>query len=114
MGALSAPGNAIAFISIKARMKFGGLGTISGFHVDPGYTGKLTVSVLNAGPKPLHIVQGQELFLVWYADLDRKTTFKKQPEEASRAFIPCRSTGSVAKFRRCKASLRRSAVLRNT
>ena len=76
MGALSAPDNAIAFISIKARMKFGGLGTISGFQVDLGYTGKLTVSVQNAGPKPPHLVQGQELFLVWYAGLDRKTTFK--------------------------------------
>ena len=33
------PDNAIAFISIKARLKFNGLINISGFHVDPGYRG---------------------------------------------------------------------------
>lgn len=74
---VSVPDNAVAFISIKARMKFGGLVNISGFHVDPGYEGELIFSVLNAGPKPLHLAQGQELFLIWYADLDRKTEFKK-------------------------------------
>ena len=60
-------------------MKFGGLVNISGFHVDPGYEGELIFSVLNAGPKPLHLTQGQELFLMWYADLDRKTELKKKP-----------------------------------
>ncbi len=74
---VSVPDNAIAFISVKARMKFGGLVNISGFHVDPGYTGALIFSVLNAGPKPLHLTQGQELFLIWYADLDRKTESRK-------------------------------------
>lgn len=75
---ISVPDNAIAFISIKARMKFGGLVNISGFHVDPGYEGELIFSVLNAGPKPLHLTQGQELFLIWYADLDRKTESRKK------------------------------------
>lgn len=50
------PDDAIAFISIKARLKFSGLVNISGFHVDPGYKGNLVFSVLNAGPKPLHLV----------------------------------------------------------
>lgn len=72
------PSNALAFISIKARLKFGGLINISGFHVDPGYRGELLFSVLNAGPKPLHLQQGQPLFLIWYADLDRTTAEKKK------------------------------------
>ena len=71
------PDNAIAFISIKARVKFRGLINISGFHVDPGYRGRLLFSVLNAGPRPLHIRQGQELFLIWYADLDGSTQMRK-------------------------------------
>ncbi|MDE0694570.1 MAG: hypothetical protein OXH76_01900 [Boseongicola sp.] len=75
---VSVPDDAIAFISIKARMKFGGLVNISGFHVDPGYVGKLIFSVLNAGPKPLHLTQGQKLFLIWYADLDRKAKSRKK------------------------------------
>ena len=70
---VAVPDNAIAFISIKARVKFRGLINISGFHVDPGYRGRLLFSVLNAGPRPLHVRQGQELFLIWYADLDGST-----------------------------------------
>lgn len=75
------PDVALAFISIKARSKFSGLINISGFHVDPGYEGTLLFSVLNAGPKPLHLQQGQPLFLIWYADLDHATEMKKQPTD---------------------------------
>jgi dCTP deaminase len=78
---VSVPDKAIAFISIRARLKFRGLVNISGFHVDPGYKGELIFSVLNAGPTPLHLEQGQALFLIWYADLDRQTTRKKQASE---------------------------------
>lgn len=74
------PDDALAFISIKARMKFSGLINISGFHVDPGYEGALLFSVMNAGPKPLHLEEGQPLFLIWYADLDRVTAKKKRPK----------------------------------
>lgn len=74
---IAVPDNALAFISIKARLKFGGLINISGFHVDPGYRGELLFSVMNAGPKPVHLQQGQPLFLIWYADLDQTTEEKK-------------------------------------
>ena len=74
------PDDALAFLSIKARIKFSGLINISGFHVDPGYSGKILFSVLNAGPKPLHLQQGQDLFLIWYADLDGSTAYKKQDQ----------------------------------
>lgn len=47
------PDDALAFISIKARQKLAGMINISGFHVDPGYEGKLLFSVLNAGPRSL-------------------------------------------------------------
>lgn len=77
---ITVPDTALAFISIKARLKFGGLINISGFHVDPGYSGALLFSVLNAGPKPLHLVEGQSLFLIWFADLDRETREKKRSE----------------------------------
>lgn len=75
------PDTAIAFISMKARLKFRGLVNISGFHVDPGYRGELVFSVLNAGPTPLHLEEGQELFLIWYSDLDRQTARKKKPSD---------------------------------
>ena len=75
---VAVPDDAIAFLSIKARTKFRGLINISGFHVDPGYSGKLLFSVLNAGPRPLHLQQGDALFLIWYADLDGPTKNKKK------------------------------------
>ena len=74
---VAVPNDALAFISIRARTKFRGLINISGFHVDPGYKGKLLFSVLNAGPNPIHLEQGQDLFLIWYADLDGMTEYTK-------------------------------------
>ena len=72
------PDNALAFISIRARIKFRGLVNVSGFHVDPGFRGRLTFSVFNAGPTPVHLRRGQPIFLVWYAELDRSSSFKKR------------------------------------
>ena len=58
-------------------MKFGikksGLINVSGFHVDPGYKGKLLFSVYNAGPSPTVLSRGDPVFLLWYCDLDRET-----------------------------------------
>src|SRR3984893_16513466 len=74
---ISVPADALAFISIRAKIKFRGLVNVSGFHVDPGYCGQLTFAVFNAGPVPIHLKRGQPIFLIWYASLDRETDFKK-------------------------------------
>jgi dCTP deaminase len=74
---VSVPANAIAFISIRARIKFRGLVNVSGFHVDPGYRGQLTFAVFNAGPVPIHLRRGQPIFLIWFARLDRETKLGK-------------------------------------
>jgi dCTP deaminase len=71
------PADAVAFISIRAKIKFRGLVNVSGFHVDPGYRGQLTFAVFNAGPVPIHLKRGQPIFLIWYASLDRESAFKK-------------------------------------
>jgi dCTP deaminase len=63
------PNNAMAFISMKASIKFRGLVNVSGFHVDPGYRGKLIFAVFNAGPVVIHLKCGQECFLIWFASL---------------------------------------------
>ncbi len=60
----------LAFISIRAKTKYRGLVNVSGFHVDPGFDGRLTFAVYNAGPVPVHLRQGQDIFLIWYADLE--------------------------------------------
>jgi len=77
---VSVPAAALAFISVRATVKFGGLVNVSGFHVDPGYRGRLVFSVFNAGPAPVHLARGDDCFLIWYADLDRETTLVKTGE----------------------------------
>tara|TARA_R110002072_G_scaffold165194_8_gene318376 strand:- start:1212 stop:1874 length:663 start_codon:yes stop_codon:yes gene_type:complete len=64
------PKNAIGFISIKAAFKFNGLINVSGFHVDPGYSGRLIFGVYNAGPSTIQLKHGQDLFLLFLSDLD--------------------------------------------
>jgi dCTP deaminase len=67
---VTTPFDAIGFISIRAKYKFNGLVNISGFHVDPGYSGKLVFAVFNAGPTRIHLQKGQRIFLLWMASLD--------------------------------------------
>lgn len=67
------PPSAIAFISIRARIKFQGLVNVSGFHVDPGYRGQLKFAVYNAGSKDIVLDQDERVFMIWYADLDAPT-----------------------------------------
>jgi len=65
------PKDVIAFISCKTTYKFKGLINVSGFHVDPGYKGRLVFSLYNAGPKEIPLSRGSEFFLIWFANLDK-------------------------------------------
>jgi dCTP deaminase len=69
--AVSVPTSTIAFISIRARIKWKGLINVSGFHVDPGFSGRLLFAVYNAGPGSIHLRRGDPTFLIWFADLDQ-------------------------------------------
>ncbi len=71
---ITIPSNAIGFISIKAGIKFRGLVNVSGFHVDPGFSGRLKFSVYNAGSQNIILERKQRVFLVWFSDLDQPTT----------------------------------------
>jgi dCTP deaminase len=70
------PDSVMGFISMKAGYKFKGLVNVSGFHVDPGFRGKLVFAVYNAGPSTVTLHRGDRLFLLWLADLDDKATDK--------------------------------------
>ena len=70
---ITVPKDALGMISIKTRYKKGGLVNVSGFHVDPGYNGKLIFSVFNAGSGPIILEQQSPIFLLWYASLDNDT-----------------------------------------
>lgn len=72
--AVNVPKNAIALLALRSfELKFRGLINVSGFHVDPGYSGRLIFAVYNAGPGPVHIREGQVLFEIFFADLDQET-----------------------------------------
>ncbi len=77
------PKNAIGFISMRASVKLGGLVNVSGFHVDPGYAARLKFSVYNAGDQPAVVTRGDDIFLIWFADLDRTTddSFNVDPKK---------------------------------
>ena len=69
------PDNKIAFISIKAGVKFNGLVNVSGFHVDPGFEGQLLFSVYNAGPSTIVLSQGTPYFPMWFAELNESQEY---------------------------------------
>lgn len=63
------PDDKLAFISIKAKQKLKGLINVSGFHVDPGFKGRLLFSVYNAGPSTITLETKKPYFLIWFSDL---------------------------------------------
>jgi len=92
---LTIPYTQIGFISIRAQIKFKGLVNVSGFHVDPGYTGRLIFSVFNAGPAPLHLQRGEEIFLLWIADLDQCASLDYAKSDSPREDIPNKLINSI-------------------
>lgn len=79
---ISMPIDAMGFISLKSKPKFRGLINVSGFHVDPGFNGRLIYSVFNAGPAAIHLFRGDRLFMLWIADLsgERFEDFRRSGE----------------------------------
>ncbi|MCC5611622.1 hypothetical protein LC612_34045 [Nostoc sp. CHAB 5834] len=72
--AVKVPPDAIALVALRAiELKFKGMINVSGFHIDPGYNGRLIFAVYNASPGSIHLREGQVLFEIFFADLDRET-----------------------------------------
>lgn len=68
---IAVPSDAMAFISMRTRIKYQGLINVSGFHVDPGYKGHLIYAVYNASPSPIQICEDDQAFKIWFCSLDR-------------------------------------------
>ncbi len=71
---VSIPYNILAFISIKFSQKIKGLINVSGFHVDPGFKGKIIFSVYNAGPATIVLDKGKPYFMIWFSQLTSNST----------------------------------------
>jgi dCTP deaminase len=70
---ITLPQDFLGFINMKSGLKNSGLVNVSGFHVDPGYSGKLLFAVFNAGPQTITVRCDQDAFLIWFARLDGAT-----------------------------------------
>lgn len=83
---IAIPNYAIALISVSFANTYQGLVNISGFHVDPGFTGQLKFSVYNAGNNPIYLDYGSECFQIWFADLEPATgdTYKGEHKDQDR------------------------------
>ena len=82
------PLDAIGLLSIKFGWKARGLINISGFHVDPGFEGKLVFSMYNAGVQTIHFSYGSRVFLLWLASLDQPTSDKYHGEHNKQEHLP--------------------------
>lgn len=69
---ITVPPKYMALISIRRRKKEQGLINISGFHVDPGFKGKLMFSVFNAGPSDVVLKYDDDMFLIFFYELEHK------------------------------------------
>lgn len=90
------PTDAMAFISMRATFKMLGLVNVSGFHVDPGWDGKLTFAVFNSGPTPVMLERGQSVFLMWCASLDHPSA-KHKTKPGSNTIEPERLSALMTK-----------------
>lgn len=63
------PTDTIAFISMRFGKKSKGLINVSGFHVDPGFPGRLKFSVYNAGSQAIVLARGERVFQIFFCSL---------------------------------------------
>ena len=65
------PDDVIGFITMRFTYKAKGLINVSGFHVDPGYEGRLLYAVYNAGPKDIFVSHEEKLFMIFFSGLNQ-------------------------------------------
>jgi len=63
------PQDLMGFISVRLTYKQRGLVNISGFHVDPGFYGRLMFAVYNAGPSDVTLRYKERVFMIMFNKL---------------------------------------------
>jgi dCTP deaminase len=66
---LTMPADYVGLISIRFRYKLQGLTNISGFHVDPHFSGPLIFAVQNVGPNDIRLRYREPMFMIMWAIL---------------------------------------------
>ena len=70
------PVEAVGLINIATKVKLAGIVNVSGFHVDPGYEGRLIFTIFNAGAQAVHIGYGERIFRLWLNSYEGRVTSK--------------------------------------
>lgn len=66
---LKIPSGKIGFVSMKFFWTGLGLINVSGFHVNPGFSGNFVFAVYNAGPTPVTIRRLEPMFMLFLAEI---------------------------------------------
>lgn len=80
---LNIPPDKAALISLKFSQARKGLINISGFHVDPNYTGQLTISVYNASPSSVVLRKGEPFFMIVFTTLSQSLDDNREDAQVS-------------------------------
>jgi dCTP deaminase len=98
------PKEYLGLISIRLGKKEQGLINISGFHVDPGFEGKLMFSVFNAGPSDVVLKYDDDMFVIFFYKLEYEVedSYNKYGTRQKQAHLP---TGLVTSLKGTSASL---------
>jgi len=99
---VTVPTDHLGFISIKFGIKAQGLINVSGFHVDPGFEGKILFSVFNAGPSDVVLEYGEPTFMIFFYKLRESV---EKPYEEERKYQEHLPTGLVTSVKGVSASL---------
>lgn len=74
---LNLPDDILGLISMKFSLKLKGLINVSGFHVDPGYSGRIIYSVYNAGPTPIVVRRKEKVFTILLSRINTRSYRKE-------------------------------------
>jgi deoxycytidine triphosphate deaminase len=82
------PPDLMGFISVRLTHKQKGLVNISGFHVDPGFYGRLMFTVFNAGPNDVPLRYKERVFMIMFNELTGGGPIVKQRRWSGMESIP--------------------------
>jgi|Deesub1362A_J573_1020465.scaffolds.fasta_scaffold01835_9 dCTP deaminase len=69
---ISIPDDLLGLITMRFSLKVKGLINVSGFHVDPGFRGKIVYAVFNAGPTDIQLRYKEPTFTIFFSSLLQK------------------------------------------
>ncbi len=70
------PVSCLGLISLRLSYKKQGLVNISGFHIDPGFTGRIVFSVYNTGPRSVVLRYKDPVFMIMFEALSQPLKLK--------------------------------------